>query len=337
MRAQAGVTWGEFDAATQEHGLATTGGRVTDDGHRRAHARRAAAAGSSGCSASRRTTCSRPRSSPPTDASCARARTRTPISSGGFAAAAGTSASSPSSSTASTRSARWSRAAWCSGRWSRPARSFASTATGSRPRPTRSAAARRSSSLRPSRSSRQSCRESPCWPSIPMLVRRPSSCFGPIREFGSPFADLVGPMPYVDGAEAHRPRQPSGEPQLLEGRGGRGAHRRAHRSRRRAREQDIGSPVQRPASSSRSAALSIGGFRHAAAINARAPGSGSCMRSASGDRGGVRVRDGLGPAVGRARRAVHASPAHRSPSAPTRATSACGRRSARRSTRASSR
>jgi FAD/FMN-containing dehydrogenase len=30
--AQAGVTWGEFDAATQEHGLATTGGRVTTTG-----------------------------------------------------------------------------------------------------------------------------------------------------------------------------------------------------------------------------------------------------------------------------------------------------------------
>jgi FAD/FMN-containing dehydrogenase len=32
VRAQAGVTWGEFDAATQEHGLATTGGRVTTTG-----------------------------------------------------------------------------------------------------------------------------------------------------------------------------------------------------------------------------------------------------------------------------------------------------------------
>jgi hypothetical protein len=30
--AQAGVTWGEFDAATQAHGLATTGGRVTTTG-----------------------------------------------------------------------------------------------------------------------------------------------------------------------------------------------------------------------------------------------------------------------------------------------------------------
>jgi FAD/FMN-containing dehydrogenase len=30
--AQAGVKWGEFDAATQEHGLATTGGRVTTTG-----------------------------------------------------------------------------------------------------------------------------------------------------------------------------------------------------------------------------------------------------------------------------------------------------------------
>lgn len=31
-RAQAGLTWGEFDAATQEHGLAVTGGRVTTTG-----------------------------------------------------------------------------------------------------------------------------------------------------------------------------------------------------------------------------------------------------------------------------------------------------------------
>jgi FAD/FMN-containing dehydrogenase len=32
VRAQAGVTWGEFDAATQAHGLATTGGRITTTG-----------------------------------------------------------------------------------------------------------------------------------------------------------------------------------------------------------------------------------------------------------------------------------------------------------------
>jgi FAD/FMN-containing dehydrogenase len=32
ITAQAGVNWGEFDAATQEHGLATTGGRVTTTG-----------------------------------------------------------------------------------------------------------------------------------------------------------------------------------------------------------------------------------------------------------------------------------------------------------------
>jgi FAD/FMN-containing dehydrogenase len=31
-RAEAGLTWGEFDAATQEHGLACTGGRVTSTG-----------------------------------------------------------------------------------------------------------------------------------------------------------------------------------------------------------------------------------------------------------------------------------------------------------------
>ena len=32
MRAEGGLTWGEFDAATQEHGLAVTGGRVTSTG-----------------------------------------------------------------------------------------------------------------------------------------------------------------------------------------------------------------------------------------------------------------------------------------------------------------
>jgi len=32
VRAEAGLTWGEFDAATQEHGLACTGGRVTTTG-----------------------------------------------------------------------------------------------------------------------------------------------------------------------------------------------------------------------------------------------------------------------------------------------------------------
>jgi FAD/FMN-containing dehydrogenase len=32
VRAEAGLNWGEFDAATQEHGLAVTGGRVPDTG-----------------------------------------------------------------------------------------------------------------------------------------------------------------------------------------------------------------------------------------------------------------------------------------------------------------
>src|SRR5581483_804548 len=32
VRAEAGLNWGEFDAATQAHGLAVTGGRVTDTG-----------------------------------------------------------------------------------------------------------------------------------------------------------------------------------------------------------------------------------------------------------------------------------------------------------------
>ena len=39
VRVGAGVTWGEFDGATQEHGLATTAAGV-DHRRRRAHARR---------------------------------------------------------------------------------------------------------------------------------------------------------------------------------------------------------------------------------------------------------------------------------------------------------
>ncbi|MEX2031425.1 MAG: FAD-dependent oxidoreductase [Dehalococcoidia bacterium] len=54
-RAEAGLTWGEFDAATQEHGLAVTGGRVTTTASPASHSA-AGAVGSSASSASRATT-----------------------------------------------------------------------------------------------------------------------------------------------------------------------------------------------------------------------------------------------------------------------------------------
>ena len=67
-RAQAGVTWGEFDRETQVFGLATTGGRITTTGIAGPDARQRQRLDSSASSASPSTTCSRPRSSPPTGA-----------------------------------------------------------------------------------------------------------------------------------------------------------------------------------------------------------------------------------------------------------------------------
>jgi len=55
VRAEAGLNWGELDGATQEHGLAVTGGRVPDTGSRGSRSG-AAAAGSSASSGSRATT-----------------------------------------------------------------------------------------------------------------------------------------------------------------------------------------------------------------------------------------------------------------------------------------
>ena len=72
VRAEGGLTWGEFDAATQEHGLAVTGGRVSTTGvaglalGQRQRLARAQAR------LRRATTCSRPRWSPPTAARSSR-------------------------------------------------------------------------------------------------------------------------------------------------------------------------------------------------------------------------------------------------------------------------
>ena len=87
------MNWGEFDAATQQHGLATTGGRVTTTGI----AGLTLGTGSGwlerlhGFTADNLISAT---SSPPTDSSSTRATTRTQTSSGGSAAAAATSASS---------------------------------------------------------------------------------------------------------------------------------------------------------------------------------------------------------------------------------------------------
>ena len=113
-RAEAGLTWGEFDAATQEHGLAVTGGRFSTTGI-------AGLTLGSGSGWLERK-CGLTARQPPLRrgrhgrraSGSPRAPTRTPSSSGACAAAAATSASSRRSSTACTRWGRSSTAACCS-------------------------------------------------------------------------------------------------------------------------------------------------------------------------------------------------------------------------------
>ena len=56
VRAEGGANWGEFDAATAEHGLVDDGRAGAEHRDRRSRARAAGAAGSSASSASRATT-----------------------------------------------------------------------------------------------------------------------------------------------------------------------------------------------------------------------------------------------------------------------------------------
>ena len=113
-RVEGGATWGEVDAATQEHGLAVTGGRVSDTGVGRPGPRLAAAAGSS---ASFGFTCDNLIAAEVVTADGRQVvphrRRPTRSCSGGCGAAAATSAWSPRSTSGSTRSARSCSAGCC--------------------------------------------------------------------------------------------------------------------------------------------------------------------------------------------------------------------------------
>ena len=56
--AQGGATWAELNDATAAHGLAVTGGAVSDDRHRGLHPRRRARLADGASTGSRPTTCS---------------------------------------------------------------------------------------------------------------------------------------------------------------------------------------------------------------------------------------------------------------------------------------
>ena len=109
VRAEAGLNWGEFDAATQEHGLAVTGGRVPDTGI----AGLALGSGSGWLERKLGFTCDNLIEAEVVTADgrmVTASATENPTCSGGCAAAAATSASSPRSTSSCTRSARSSSA-----------------------------------------------------------------------------------------------------------------------------------------------------------------------------------------------------------------------------------
>ena len=110
----AGATWGAVDAATQEHGLAVTGGRVRDHRGRRPHAReRQRLAGAPVRLHLRQPGRGRGRHRRrPQVVTASEERAPGPVL-GACAAAAATSASSPSSPSGCTRSARSCSAGCC--------------------------------------------------------------------------------------------------------------------------------------------------------------------------------------------------------------------------------
>ena len=209
-RAQAGLTWGEFDRETQVYGLATTGGAISTDGDRRAHARRWHRL----VAAEARPPCDNLVSA---DVVTADGRLLTAseydnpsTSSGACGAAAATSASSRRSSTASIRSER----SWPGRSSTRSApreRSSRSTATSPRRAPddlfcefgvgpTAGRAAGPSSS------------------SSSTTARRPRQrrLLAPARAFGSPLEDMLASLTYCEGPAGVRRGLPLRAAQLLE-------------------------------------------------------------------------------------------------------------------------
>ena len=125
---QPGVVWGELDAATQEHGLAVTGGRVSSTGV----AGFTLGSGSGWLERKMGLAADNLRAARVVTATATwspRPRPRTRTSSGRSAAAAATSASWSSSSSRCAPSARSCSAGCCCGRAAAPARSCAPTAT----------------------------------------------------------------------------------------------------------------------------------------------------------------------------------------------------------------
>ena len=240
-RAGAGATWAQFDAATQEHGLATTGGRVSTTGV----AGLTLGGGSGWLERSLRARLRQPDRRRARDrgraSSCARAPTSTRSSSGRCAAAAATSASSRRSSSGSTRSARRSSAGSppttrAHGRAVGGAfRDFHEDGGPDAGRPRVRLHRRAAGGVHPGGVAREAASRSP--PACGTArSRRASALSQPLRDVAEPIVDLYGEIPYAE-LQSHD-RRPARQAELVDGRVPRRASGRGARRVRRLRRAD---------------------------------------------------------------------------------------------------
>ncbi len=277
--AEGGLTWGEFDAATQEHGLAVTGGLVSTTGV----AGFTLGGGIGWLMRKHGLACDNLRSAEVVTADgqlvTASADREPGPASGACAAAAATSASSPPSSSTCTRSARSSPPARSSTPASGPRRSCASIATSFTDIPDELTTLANLLTAPPAPFLPEEWHGKKLVALIGCYAGDPeegAKAMQPLRELGDPVADLIGPMPYVADAGPGRRALPAWDQGLLEG----GLPARASTTRRSrpplATTRTRPLPPRRSTSTTSAARWPVSTRRRAPTASARRP---SCSTS----------------------------------------------------------